>query len=254
MQRNWKKEELTYSFPGTRAGLLILHGFTGSPIVLKRIARYLNAHNIAIEAPLLPGHGGSIEAINSARKDQWIDTADKTFIALKKKHPFVFVMGYSLGSLLALELASRRTVDGIILLSTALKFTHSQRLRQMIAEDTRPLIPLDEIFEKDDPQRLQGYEMWPALGFREVLRLSHQIRRQLQSIHAPILACHGQKDTLTPPDNLEYLTTNIGSHYVETCLLKESHHRIVAGSDQDKIIEKSIQFILANMNQQKQEK
>lgn len=130
--------------------------------------------------------------------EQWINTVDKTFIHLKKQHTHVFVMGYSLGSLLALELASGRTLSGIILLSTALKFTRSQHLRQMIAEDTRPLIPLDEIFDKEDPQYLQGYEMWPALGFCEVLRLSHQVRRRLQNIHAPVLACHGQKDTLTP--------------------------------------------------------
>ncbi|MCD6234993.1 MAG: alpha/beta fold hydrolase [Candidatus Marinimicrobia bacterium] len=252
MQRSWKKEELTYSLPGKQAALLILHGFTGNPIVLKRIARHIHKEDIAIEAPLLPGHGGTVEEINSATMEQWINTVDKTFIHLKKQHTHVFVMGYSLGSLLALELASGRTLSGIILLSTALKFTRSQHLRQMIAEDTRPLIPLDEIFDKEDPQRLQGYEMWPALGFCEVLRLSHRVRRRLQNIHAPVLACHGQKDTLTPPENLDYLKNNIGSHYVETHLLEKSHHRVVAGPDQDKIIEKSIHFIHQNLNQEKQ--
>ncbi|HAE88200.1 TPA: hypothetical protein DCG86_09300 [Candidatus Marinimicrobia bacterium] len=254
MQRSWKKEELTYSLPGRQAALLILHGFTGNPIVLKRIARHIHQEDIAIEAPLLPGHGGTIEEINSATMEEWIHTTDKTFLQLKKHHLHVFVMGYSLGSLLALELASRRTLSGLILLSTALKFTHSQHLRQMIAEDTRPLIPLDEIFDKEDPQRLQGYDMWPALGFREVLRLSHQVRRRLQNIHAPVLACHGQKDTLTPPENLDYLKNNIGSYYVETHLLENSHHRIVAGPDQDCIIRKSLEFIRQNLNQEKQER
>jgi carboxylesterase len=248
MQRKWKKEELTYSYPGTRAGLLILHGFTGNPVILKRIARHINQHDIAIEAPLLPGHGESVESINKATKEQWEETADNAFLALKQRFPSVFIMGYSLGSLLALGLASRRAVQGLILLSTALKFTHSQRLRQMIAEDTRPLIPLDDIFDKDDPQRLQGYEMWPALGFREVLSMSHHVKRRLQSIHAPLLICHGTQDTLTPPDNVDYLINNIGSHYAEPCLLKNSHHRIVAGPDQDVIIEKSIHFIHHHLN------
>ncbi len=252
MQREWKKEELTYSYPGNQAGLLILHGFTGNPIVLKRIARHINWHDIAVEAPLLPGHGETVNAINATSREQWIETADETFKSLQERFRSVFIMGYSLGSLLALELASRRKVKGLILLSTALKFTHSRRLRQMIAEDTRPLIPVDEIFDKNDPQRLQGYEMWPALGFREVLSLSHHVKRRLESIHAPLLVCHGLQDTLTPPENVDFLIRNAGSYYAEPCLLEKSHHRIVAGPDQDIIIEKSLRFIqhLLTQNQQ----
>lgn len=63
MQRSWKKEELTYSLPGKQAALLILHGFTGNPIVLKRIARHIHKEDIAIEAPSFRDTAGRLKKL-----------------------------------------------------------------------------------------------------------------------------------------------------------------------------------------------
>lgn len=243
MKREWKKEELTYSFIGRKGGLLILHGFTGTPVTLKRLARHLHKKGLSVSAPLLPGHGEPVEILNQATLEQWIDTADKAFLDIKKSHENVYILGYSLGSLLALELASRREVQGLILISTALRFTQSPEHRRMIAEDTRPLIPIDEIFSSDDPQRFYEYQQWPALAFRQVFSLSMKARRQLPNIHAPVKAFHGMNDTLTPPENIDYLSKNIGSEQIEIERLANSHHRILAGPDHDYVIRKSGEFL-----------
>ena len=243
MKRNWKKEELSYTFTGKKGGVLILHGFTGTPITLKRLARHIHKKGFSVSAPLLPGHGEPVEILNQATMEQWIDAADKAFLELKKNQENVYILGYSLGSLLALELASRREVQGLILISTALKFTQFPEHRRMIAEDIRPLIPIDEIFSHDDPQRFYEYKLWPALAFRQVFSLSMKARRLLPNIHAPVKAFHGMKDTLTPPENTEYLSKNIGSQEINIERLENSHHRILAGIDQDYVIRKSSEFL-----------
>ena len=38
-------------------GVLLLHGFTGSPASLRPWANHLAGHGYAVEVPLLPGHG-----------------------------------------------------------------------------------------------------------------------------------------------------------------------------------------------------
>ena len=38
-------------------GILLVHGFTGSPISLRPLAELLSQRGFAIELPLLPGHG-----------------------------------------------------------------------------------------------------------------------------------------------------------------------------------------------------
>ena len=248
MKREWKKEELTFSFKGKKGGLLILHGFTGTPVTLKRLGRYIHKMDLSVSAPLLPGHGQTAEILNQATQEQWIETADKAFMDLKKNHENVYVLGYSLGSLLALELASRRDLQGLILISTALKFTQTQEHRRMIAEDTRPLIPIDEIFSLDDPQRFYEYKEWPALAFKQVFSLSMKVRRLLPNIHAPVKVFHGMNDTLTPPENIGFLSRNIASTHIEIEKLENSHHRILAGPDQDFVIQKSGDFIEKLLN------
>ena len=38
-------------------GILLVHGFTGSPASMRPWAEYLNQHGYTVTVPLLPGHG-----------------------------------------------------------------------------------------------------------------------------------------------------------------------------------------------------
>ena len=60
-----------FSAPGGPDGALVLHGFTGSPHSIRGVARALAATGLAVEAPLLPGHGTTMEAMLASRWDDW---------------------------------------------------------------------------------------------------------------------------------------------------------------------------------------
>ncbi|MDD5582658.1 MAG: alpha/beta hydrolase [Candidatus Marinimicrobia bacterium] len=248
----WKKRECHYSRPEKSVSLLILHGFMGYN-ALRYIAKNIYREGISIEAPLLPGHGECAKNLNKVTNDAWIQTAESHFNQLKKESKYVFIMGYSLGTLLALDLARHNHVDGLILLSTALIFPDSSKIHHLIEEESRPLIPLHEIFDKNDSQRLKSYKKFPIVGFREVYKLSQSVKHQLENVKAPLLAFQGAKDTLTPPENLEYLTQHVGSKYIETYLLKNSNHRLAKGPERHEIIKKSINFIHHQITLKKEE-
>jgi carboxylesterase len=40
-----------------RIGLLMLHGYMGSPLSSHPMANYLAGHGVSVHCPLLPGHG-----------------------------------------------------------------------------------------------------------------------------------------------------------------------------------------------------
>ena len=50
-----------YCAAGGPHGALVLHGFTGNPSSMRGVAEALAAVGFAVELPLLPGHGTSVE-------------------------------------------------------------------------------------------------------------------------------------------------------------------------------------------------
>ena len=50
-----------WSAPGGPHGALVVHGFTGNPQSMRGLAEALHGAGYAVELPLLPGHGTSVD-------------------------------------------------------------------------------------------------------------------------------------------------------------------------------------------------
>ncbi|WP_390479735.1 alpha/beta hydrolase, partial [Frankia casuarinae] len=46
-----------FEFEGGSVGVLLVHGFTGSPGSMRPWGEYLSAVGLTVSCPLLPGHG-----------------------------------------------------------------------------------------------------------------------------------------------------------------------------------------------------
>ena len=61
--------------PGSGAnkeiGILLVHGFTGSPASMRPWAEYLNQRGYTVKVPLLPGHGTTPEDLNLVKWEEW---------------------------------------------------------------------------------------------------------------------------------------------------------------------------------------
>src|SRR5688500_19881795 len=62
-------------------GVLVLHGFTGSPASMRPIAEQLADRGYAVELPLLPGHGTHWKHLSSTT---WQDLARDTVRAFEQ--------------------------------------------------------------------------------------------------------------------------------------------------------------------------
>lgn len=113
--------------PGTSAvGVLVLHGFTSTTASVIDWARAIHGardtagRGPAVSVPLLPGHGTSWQQLRAQRWQQWRDAVDREYWRLRAEHDAVVVAGLSMGGALALELAARRPVAGVLLVNPAL--------------------------------------------------------------------------------------------------------------------------------------
>ena len=108
-----------FTLPGGKIGVLVIHGFTSTPISIAPWAKFLNNSGYTVIAPLLPGHGTTWQQMNQTTWQQWYAEVEKSFLQLKQSCDRVFIAGFSMGGALALRLCQIRgsEVEGLIVLN-----------------------------------------------------------------------------------------------------------------------------------------
>ena len=65
--------------------ILMIHGFTGSPLSVKPWAQALHKEGFTVHVPRLPGHGTNWEELNQTTWRDWFDVVERDFQSLRKK-------------------------------------------------------------------------------------------------------------------------------------------------------------------------
>lgn len=130
--------------------VLLLHGFTGSPWEVRPLGESLAARGAHVFCPCLPGHGSVPEAMLWSGHREWLRAAQAGLEQVQGARKVV-IAGLSMGALLGLVLAARRTlrVDALVLLAPVVKFRQREArlLRRLRALPVFALAP--QWVEKD---------------------------------------------------------------------------------------------------------
>lgn len=110
-----------------RIGVLLLHGFTGSPASMRPWGELLAQRSWTVRVPRLPGHGTRWQDMNITRWEDWYSEADRNLRELTSRCDRVFVGGLSMGGSLTLRLAQEhpQAISGLILVNPSV---HTERL------------------------------------------------------------------------------------------------------------------------------
>lgn len=85
-------------------GVLLLHGFAGDVEEVKPLRDYLEQRGYVVECPFLPGHGQTKKELSGVSHEEWIAAAERAYLDISEKCTRVFVIGFSMGGLLAVNL------------------------------------------------------------------------------------------------------------------------------------------------------
>lgn len=108
---------------GGEVGVLVCHGFTGSPQSVRPWAEYLADQGLTVSLPLLPGHGTRWQDLQITTWQDWYAEVDRELRALTERCTSVFVCGLSMGGALALRLAAKHgdAISGVAVVNPANK-------------------------------------------------------------------------------------------------------------------------------------
>jgi esterase/lipase len=239
-----------FHFPGGdgpegRTGVLLVHGFTGTPMSMRPWGEHLAAAGFAVRCPLLPGHGTRWQDCNISTHDQWTTTVGEAFDALAADCDRVFVAGLSMGGTLATRLAELRPDDvaGLILVNPALLTQRlDAKLLPLIARMTGSWAPIASDIKKPGVTEL-AYPKLPTRAMMQLRQLWAVTRADLARVTAPTMVFHSVEDHVVEPVNSEILLASIGSTDTTEVLLHDSYHVATLDNDAPTIFKSSVEWI-----------
>jgi esterase/lipase len=242
-----------FAFPGGASGggtgVLLLHGFTGSPFSMRPWGEHLAAEGFAVRAPLLPGHGTCWQDCNASTEDQWVAAASAAFDELAGECDRVVVGGLSMGGTLAVRLAELRADDvaGLVLVNPSLLTQRlDARLLPLIARLTPSWAPIGNDIKKAGVTEL-AYPKLPTRAVLGLRRLWTATRADLARVTAPLLVFRSVTDHVVEPASVRLLLAGVSSTDTAEVLLEDSYHVATLDNDAPAIFAGSVDWIRARV-------
>ncbi|MFD5032686.1 alpha/beta hydrolase [Streptomyces sp. NPDC058220] len=234
-----------YRHEGGEVGVLLCHGFTGSPQSLRPWAEYLAERGLTVSLPLLPGHGTRWQDMQLTGWQDWYAEVDRELRELLEKCGQVFVLGLSMGGALALRLAEKHgtAVSGVVVVNPGMK-VHG--LAAYALPVVRHLIPstggLTNDIAKEGSEEL-GYDRVPLHAAHSLRQFFRLVDAALPQVTQPLLLLHSPQDHVVPPADSARILGRVSSRDVREVLLEQSYHVATLDHDAERIFEESHAFI-----------
>ena len=223
-------------------GVLLLHGFGDTPQTLSLLARRLRKSGYSVFAPLLPGHGRSMESFRKSRANDWIAAANGAYIEMRTRHDSVSVVGLSMGGALAVLLAGeQREIPALILIAPYLGMPRLLRL----AAATHWLWGrmAGEVSARNpqsirDPIEREKNLAYGAVTGRELHELSEVVKRArkaLTDVRAPTLIIQSREDPRCPPEVAEFALNALGSEEKKLVWTEGTGHIITVDYGRERV-------------------
>jgi carboxylesterase len=225
-------------------GVLLIHGFTGSPRSMRAWAEHLVADGFRVAVPRLPGHGTSWQELALTGWQDWYGAVERELDALRETCDRVFVCGLSLGGCLALLLAARRgdQIGGVVLVNPVVTSTDR---RLLVLPVLRRFVP--SLAGVSNDIALAGvdegaYPRSPLPAAHSMVQLWRLTRDQLHRVDRPLLMFRSVQDHTVDPTSGRAILAAVRSSDVHEVLLHRSYHVATMDHEAEEIFSGSSAF------------
>ncbi len=234
-----------FAFEGGETGVLVCHGFTGTPQSMRPLGEALHRAGYTVRGPLLPGHGVSAAAMAETGARDWTGAVERSFAELRARCARVFVAGLSMGGALALYLAGRHPdeVAGVVAINAVVELNDAELASMVFDPAMAATVPGIGSDIKDASARELAYPEVPVRCFGELHALVGVTRALLSRVQCPALIVTSREDHVVPPANEAVIAGRIGSRRVERLWLENSFHVATLDHDRELIEAAAVRFV-----------
>lgn len=228
-------------------GCLCIHGFTGDPWEVEPVSNALSElEGWLVYTPLLPGHGEDLTKLKSASYEEWVLTVEVAIEELEKRCETLYVIGFSMGGMLASYIAARYPIHKLVLLNAAAHYLNPKQF----LKDMFGAIRYHLTGSQEEDQLIELYEQkfreTPFAAVGQFLQLIQKTKPYASKVNVPTLIIQGELDGLVPLKSAYHLYDVIESERKELKVMKRSRHMICHGFETDKVIEEIKTFLISD--------
>ena len=237
-----------FSADGGPVGVLVLHGFTGSPQTVRGWASHLAAAGLTVRAPLLAGHGGTWQDLAKTGWTDWYADAERAFLELSSRCSQVFVTGISMGGCLALRLAETQgeRVSGVVLVNPSLAAdTPLIALAPALKYVVKSLKSIGGDIKKAGAEE-RAAKRTPVAAVATLPAMWRTTAAALASVTQPLLVFRSTVDHVVGPASMKVLMAALPGAEVRP--LADSYHVATLDNDAPEIFDGTLSFIKKHAN------
>ncbi|WP_462417377.1 alpha/beta hydrolase [Kytococcus sp. Marseille-QA3725] len=227
-----------------RAGVLLLHGFTGTPQGLGSWPDALAAAGHTVDAPRLTGHGRTWQAANRTGWQDWYRAAERSLLRASHERPAV-VGGLSMGGALALALAIAHParVAGLALVNPAVAAVNPLvRLTPLVRQVVPDVAGIaGDVADPEAPAEL-AYDRVPLHALHSQRALWRGVRRRAAEVTCPVLLLRSAVDHVVPARSSAAILRRVSATDVTEVVLPDSFHVATLDHDAERIHAESVAF------------
>lgn len=244
--------ELVGDGDGDGVGIVLIHGFTGTPFEVRYLGEHLAREGFWVRAPLLPGHGATVEALDRTTWRDWVEAVGREVDAMAGRCARVAVVGQSLGGLLALYLASlgsrRRELAAVGTLAAPLWLPPlaarvAASTQRGLLRGVRAIPKLGGSDVRDRRVRAENpcYGAIPTRALGHLLAFMRIVDDALPLVAPPVLVLHGARDHTAPVACAARIAARARAARVR--ILPRSYHLIAADVERDIVAAEVARFV-----------
>ncbi|MHC1719157.1 MAG: alpha/beta hydrolase [Clostridiaceae bacterium] len=184
---------------------MIIHGFGGGVHEVEPLASYLTGLGYEVVCPVLKGHSSTRKEMRKSTCEEWIASAEEELLRMKEAGGEILLIGFSMGGLIAFNLALRHNVRGIVTINTPIFYWNLYRVFQNLADDVKN--------RKVEHVRryLKAKDNSPLLSMFQFLVLLHRTKPELGKIDCPLLIIQAEDDDTVRTKSVEYISERVSS-------------------------------------------
>jgi carboxylesterase len=230
---------------GKRVGVLLSHGFTGSPFSMKPWGRHLAEQGYAVEVPRLPGHGTTWQEMNTTTWSDWYAEVSRTFTKLRDENDAVVVAGLSMGGALVLQLASEHDAEiaGVVVVNPAVATKRKDVKLLPVLKHVVPSFPAIANDIKKPGQDEHGYPKTPLKAAHSMMSSWPKVVDGLGRITRPVLYFRSTEDHVVDELSEGIIRDRLGTADVRWRPLTNSFHVATLDHDADAIFTETAAFV-----------
>jgi carboxylesterase len=226
-------------------GVVVSHGFTGTPGSMLPWAEHLAAAGYTVRLPLLPGHGNRWQDTNRSNWTQWYGAIEDAYAEVAERCDTVFAVGLSMGGTLVTRLAEQYgdAIAGLVLVNPSYATERfDAKFARYISWAMRSFPGIGSDIKKPGVVE-PALDRTPVQAFVSLQKLWQVTRADLPKVTAPVLLFRSREDHVVEALSGRLLHAGATSTTVREVVLEDSYHVATLDNDATTIFEGSVAFI-----------